>query len=42
MDKISEFKDEEINKALSDTYLLGYYLQQVDLYTKKDDNDKED
>ncbi len=42
MDKISEFKDEEINKALSDTYLLGYYLQQADLYTKKDDNDKED
>lgn len=34
MDKLSEF-EEEANKPLKDTYLLGYYLQKNELYTKK-------
>ena len=33
---ISEYSDEEIDKPLKETYLLGYYLQKNMLYTKKD------
>lgn len=40
MEIISEFGDEEFNKPLTETYLLGYYLQQNALY-KKNNNDEE-
>lgn len=41
MEIISAF-DEEYNKSLSETYLLGYYLQKNALYTKKEkDNNSE-
>jgi CRISPR-associated protein Csd1 len=36
MDKLSEFPDDELNKPLGETYLLGYYLQRNDIFTKKD------
>lgn len=35
MEKISESGD--INKPLSETYLMGYYLQKNELYTKKNE-----
>lgn len=38
MDKLSEF-EEEANKPLKDTYLLGYYLQKNDLYTKRSETE---
>ena len=41
MEMISEFGD-DYNKSLTETYLLGYYLQKNDLYTKKTDNEQED
>lgn len=34
MEKISDFSN-ELNRPLSETYLLGYYLQKNALYTKK-------
>lgn len=34
---ISECGDEDFNKPLTETYLLGYYLQKNDFYTKKND-----
>ena len=34
MERLSEFSD-DLNKPLSETYLLGYYLQKNALYTKK-------
>ena len=40
MEIISEFGDEEFNKPLTETYLLGYYLQQNALY-KKNNKDEE-
>ena len=42
MEVISEFGDKEYNKSLSESYLLGYYLQKNDLYAKKNDNEQED
>ena len=39
MSVISEFGDEKFNKPLSETYLLGYYLQRNDLYTKKEETE---
>ncbi len=41
MEVISEF-EEDYNKSLAETYLLGYYLQKNDLYTKKTENEQED
>ena len=35
MEKISQFSEDEWNKPLSETYLLGYYLQKNALFTKK-------
>ena len=41
MEQLSEFSD-DLNKPLSETYLLGYYLQKNALYTKKHtENDAE-
>lgn len=42
MEVISTFPEEEQNRPLGDTYLLGYYLQRNALYTKKDDNTAEE
>ena len=39
---ISEFPQEEWNKPLDNTYLMGYYLQRSALYTKKTDNEMEE
>lgn len=39
---ISQFPQEEWNKPLGDTYLMGYYLQRNALYTRKNDNTEED
>lgn len=42
MDVISEFGDEQFNRPLTETYLLGYYLQQNRLYSKKETSDEEE
>ena len=34
-DKLDMFPDEEMNLPLEDTYLMGYYLQRNEMYTKK-------
>lgn len=39
---ISQFPEEDWNKPLGDSYLMGYYLQRNALYTKKTDNTEED
>ena len=39
---ISEFPQEDWNKPLDNTYLMGYYLQRSALYTKKTDNEMEE
>lgn len=31
----------ELNRPLEDTYLMGYYLQRADLYTKKEKTERE-
>ncbi len=40
MEQISEY-EEEANKPLEDTYLLGYYLQKNDMYTSKNKEQKD-
>ena len=42
MQVISEFDGEEFNKPLSETYILGYYLQKNDFYTKKGTKEEEE
>lgn len=42
MEIIGSFPQEEWNKSLDDTYLMGYYLQRNDLYTKKNNNETEE
>ena len=42
MDIISAFPQEDWNKPLEDSYLMGYYLQRSALYTKKTDNEMEE
>ncbi len=37
---ISEFDDYEYNKPLTETYLLGYYLQQNNMYSKKEEEEE--
>lgn len=41
MERISSFPQEEWNKPLEDSYLMGYYLQRSAFYTKKN-NDMEE
>lgn len=41
MEKISTFPPEEWNNPLSDSYLMGYYLQRSALYAPKNDNMEE-
>ena len=38
MEVISECPESDFNKSLSETYLLGYYLQKNELYNKHDKN----
>ena len=42
MTVISEFPQEDWNKPLEESYLMGYYLQRSALYTKKTDNEVEE
>ena len=42
MDIISTFPQEDWNKPLEDSYLMGYYLQRSALYTKKTNNEMEE
>lgn len=37
--QLSQFPEQELNCALGDTYLLGYYLQRNELYTPKKKED---
>lgn len=39
---ISAFPQEEWNKPLEDSYLMGYYLQRTTLYTKNTNNETEE
>ena len=42
LEAISAYPREDWDKPLDGTYLLGYYLQRADLYTKKNDTEMED
>ena len=42
MEQISTWPQEEWNKPLEDTYLMGYYLQRSALYTRKNENNMEE
>lgn len=42
MEIISEFPQEDWNKPLDNTYLMGYYLQRSALYTRNNDNEMEE
>ena len=42
MEMISACPNEELNRPLENTYLLGYYLQRSALYTKNHENKMED
>lgn len=35
-ENLSHFCDDNYNKSLTETYLLGYYLQRNDMYKKKE------
>lgn len=39
---LSEFDEKDLNRQLEDSYLLGYYLQRSELYTKKESNNEEE
>ena len=39
MEIISAFPEEDWNKALDDTYLMGYYLQRNALYARRDNEE---
>ena len=41
-EKLSEFPENELNRPLADTYLIGYYLQRNDLYTSKKNNEEDE
>ncbi len=42
MEVISECGESEYNKPLTEAYLLGYYLQQNSLYSKKENKESEE
>ena len=42
MEQIHEFSEEEWNRPLGDSYLMGYYLQRNELYKSRKDNDREE
>ena len=39
MEELSAYPDNELDKRLADTYILGYYLQRNELYRKHVKND---
>ena len=39
---LSQFPGEELNRKLSETYLLGYYLQRNDMMSKSNYRDKQE
>lgn len=39
MEELAVYPDSELNKKLSEMYLLGYYLQRKDLYKKREKSD---
>lgn len=41
LEQISSFPEQELDKALGDTYLIGYYLQRRALYQSKDQQEEE-
>ena len=41
MEMLSQFPAEELNHPLSETYLLGYYLQRNHLYQKEEKKQEE-
>lgn len=41
-ERLSEFDEKDLNRQLEDSYLLGYYLQRSELYTKKESNNEEE
>ena len=41
MDMISCFPEEQWNRPLESTYMMGYYLQRADLYTAKKEQNTE-
>ena len=38
-EKLSPFFDDDYNKPLTETYLLGYYLQKNEMYKKKENKE---
>ena len=42
MENISAFPNEDWNKPLEDSYLMGYYLQRSVLYTRKNNDETEE
>ncbi len=42
MEVISEFSEKDYNKALTESYLLGYYLQKNALYARREKEQEED
>lgn len=42
VEQLSRFPEEELNRPLADTYLLGYYLQRNELYTSKKEQETEE
>ena len=42
MEQISQFSPEEYGRPLTESYLLGYYLQKNAFYTRKDNDETED
>ena len=41
MEKISSSNEGQLDKPLTETYLMGYYLQKNALYTKKEEAEEE-
>lgn len=41
-ERLSEFDEKDLNRQLEDSYLLGYYLQRSELYTKKESTNEEE
>lgn len=42
MEMLSAFPQEDYNKPLEETYLMGYYLQKNEFYTKKSEDEEEE
>lgn len=42
MEMLSDFPPEDYNKPLEETYLMGYYLQKNEFYTKKSEDEEQE